>query len=305
MGTLIHGRHSGHAPVVLRARHLVGRAARCDLQLTEPSVSGEHALLLFDDGAWWVRDLGSRNGTRVEEEPLEPGQAHKLAEGSRVNFAGSGPWILGDGDPPRAAAMLVGGNTVVELSAGMIALPSEEDPEVLVTQVPDGSWTAQRADGDEPVSDGQIITVGTARYRLSLPTLLSATLTVAERMPTVDDCRLRFRVSQNEEAVEVDIIGSGKTLSLPERAHHYPLLHLSRLRRQDLANDVPAHEAGWIDRHQLAADLRTSSTSLNVQLYRARKQYAEAGLGGAEELIARRGREIRLNVDETEEGPLG
>jgi serine/threonine protein kinase len=45
---------------------LVGRGSDCDLQLPQASVSRKHALLVSgEDGRWWVHDLGSRMGTRV------------------------------------------------------------------------------------------------------------------------------------------------------------------------------------------------------------------------------------------------
>ena len=53
----------------------VGRAPDAGLRLDHPSVSREHADIAFSDGAWRVRDLGSKNGTfvdggRVDASPL-------------------------------------------------------------------------------------------------------------------------------------------------------------------------------------------------------------------------------------------
>src|ERR1700725_7574 len=56
----------GGAPVPLGKPILViGRSRDCDIALACPSVSGRHCELQFRDGAWWVRDLGSKNGTAV------------------------------------------------------------------------------------------------------------------------------------------------------------------------------------------------------------------------------------------------
>ncbi|KPJ53943.1 MAG: hypothetical protein AMS16_05020, partial [Planctomycetes bacterium DG_58] len=47
-------------------RLVIGRAAECDVVLEEPAVSRHHAELFCDPfGRWWVHDLGSRNGTKV------------------------------------------------------------------------------------------------------------------------------------------------------------------------------------------------------------------------------------------------
>jgi FHA domain len=48
-----------------RDRVLLGRAARCDVALTSPRASREHAVLLRRGDAWWVEDLDSSNGTFV------------------------------------------------------------------------------------------------------------------------------------------------------------------------------------------------------------------------------------------------
>jgi pSer/pThr/pTyr-binding forkhead associated (FHA) protein len=44
---------------------LVGRAEDCDVQVTSEFVSGHHCVLLTDEYALRIRDLGSKNGTIV------------------------------------------------------------------------------------------------------------------------------------------------------------------------------------------------------------------------------------------------
>lgn len=54
--------------------NLIGRAADNSLSIPDETVSAHHARLTFIRGQWWLEDLGSRNGTRVNdikvEEPL-------------------------------------------------------------------------------------------------------------------------------------------------------------------------------------------------------------------------------------------
>ncbi len=49
---------------------LIGRDQICDLILEEKTVSAEHTRLSYHHGNWWVEDLGSRNGTLLNLEPL-------------------------------------------------------------------------------------------------------------------------------------------------------------------------------------------------------------------------------------------
>ncbi|MEZ4250630.1 MAG: FHA domain-containing protein [Polyangiales bacterium] len=44
---------------------VIGRSRDCDLVLKDPTISGRHARLAWDDGKILVEDLGSANGTFV------------------------------------------------------------------------------------------------------------------------------------------------------------------------------------------------------------------------------------------------
>lgn len=56
----------GGIPVpLLKTTVIVGRKPDCDVQVPCHSVSGRHCEMTFQDGMWWIRDLGSKNGTTV------------------------------------------------------------------------------------------------------------------------------------------------------------------------------------------------------------------------------------------------
>ena len=64
---------------------MIGRAAGCDIELTDDTVSRRHAKLAFRAGSWSIQDLGSTNGTivngkRVGRCQLEPGDRVRLGE---------------------------------------------------------------------------------------------------------------------------------------------------------------------------------------------------------------------------------
>jgi hypothetical protein len=66
----------------------LGRSRDCDCVLAEPSVSRRHAELRHAGGRWLIRDLGSRNGTRVNGVRLL-GEA-EVCPGDRVSFGDAG-----------------------------------------------------------------------------------------------------------------------------------------------------------------------------------------------------------------------
>jgi hypothetical protein len=64
---------------------VIGRSARCDVVLTNSSVSRRHARLTQRDGCWILRDLDSTNGSYLNGRPvgrceLRPGDRLLLGE---------------------------------------------------------------------------------------------------------------------------------------------------------------------------------------------------------------------------------
>src|SRR5262245_38536025 len=49
----------------------IGRGLDCDIILADPLSSRVHAIVICEDGAWWVRDSSSRNGTFVNNQKVD------------------------------------------------------------------------------------------------------------------------------------------------------------------------------------------------------------------------------------------
>jgi hypothetical protein len=60
---------------------VIGRAVEADLRLNDPGVSRRHAEIRQESGAFWVVDLGSTNGLRVNDAPVT---RHELRTGDRL-----------------------------------------------------------------------------------------------------------------------------------------------------------------------------------------------------------------------------
>jgi pSer/pThr/pTyr-binding forkhead associated (FHA) protein len=58
----------GGPPIpLLKPKNLAGRHSSCDVVLRYPTISARHCELELRDGYWFVHDLGSNNGTRVND----------------------------------------------------------------------------------------------------------------------------------------------------------------------------------------------------------------------------------------------
>jgi pSer/pThr/pTyr-binding forkhead associated (FHA) protein len=93
----------GGDPVPLsREVMVIGRRESCDIRLDFANVSGRHCELSFRDGYWFIRDLGSTNGIkvnnqRVNQRPLRPGDEIAIAKRRytiRYNLPSSGQQAL-------------------------------------------------------------------------------------------------------------------------------------------------------------------------------------------------------------------
>ncbi len=62
-------------------RNKIGTAAECDIILTDPSVSGEHITIFFQNKEYLVQDLFSTNGTKVNGVSIREG---KLNDGDKL-----------------------------------------------------------------------------------------------------------------------------------------------------------------------------------------------------------------------------
>ncbi|MGV3483965.1 MAG: sigma 54-interacting transcriptional regulator [Planctomycetaceae bacterium] len=81
---------------------VIGRASTNQIVIRSHQASRQHAEIRWDAGQWWVRDLGSRNGTLVDGERIDV--ARPLREGSRIEVAGCAMTFVS-----RVADALTGG----------------------------------------------------------------------------------------------------------------------------------------------------------------------------------------------------
>ncbi len=287
--------------VALAAHALVGRSSSCTVRLDEPRASAEHARIEHRQGAWTVRDLGSRNGTFFNGERLDRGGARPLTAGDELMFGGAGAtWILADASPPVAMARRLRDGAISAATAGLLALPSADEPLASIVEADAGDWTVE-TDGTARVAvDGEVLSVGGQAFVLHLPTPLPATVQGDERPAGGESVELGLRVSHDEETVEVSLRARDGLRVLSPRAHHYTLLTLARLRlrERDVAH-LAEPQRGWVSVDDLCRMLGMDEVKLNVEIYRIRRDMAAHGLANAAQIIERRrgSRQLRLATE--------
>jgi len=66
----------------------VGSDPECDLAIESPSVSPEHAAVVFEQNQWWIQDLESKTGTLIDGKKID---RVALASGTKVLLGPDGP----------------------------------------------------------------------------------------------------------------------------------------------------------------------------------------------------------------------
>ena len=285
---------------VLLPEHLIGRGPQCALRLAEKNyVSSQHAVVRWASNGWEALDRGSRNGTRLDGTPLEPGRAYRLSKGSVLSFGHPEErWALSDASEPQVMALALDTGEAHFEHLGLIGVPSSDSPNCTLFQDTDGTWKLEDADGSvQPLCDGQIFECDGQRYAFSQPGSSDMTAGV-DAAVSADLPTLRFLVSSDEDFVELTLQYDRRSVALGSRAHNYLLLTLARQRLADSANDVPTASSGWMDKEQLACGLRITPQLIDGEIFRIRKHFASHGLPEAATIIERRARtrQIRLGL---------
>ena len=74
-------------PALLRhARLTLGRSPECELVFADDTVSRRHALLELHEGRWFLKDLGSSNGTLVNGREIRDAE---VQVGDRICLGGA------------------------------------------------------------------------------------------------------------------------------------------------------------------------------------------------------------------------
>jgi len=104
MLVLVEGAERGRRWPLERERYVIGRESDSDIVVADRRISRQHAEIVWRDGRYFVRDLGSKNGTYLNQERLEAvrllkdGDELHVAMAALLVFVGAGntmPLVLG------------------------------------------------------------------------------------------------------------------------------------------------------------------------------------------------------------------
>lgn len=151
----------------------IGRRASLDIVLLGSDVSSLHAEIFERDGRLWVRDMGSMNGTRLNQEPLT--DAAPLGDGDILHFASLEFVLERIGDaaplerptsllPPRSGRLVQGPRSQAVTLRQMIDSARVQVVFQPIVKLPDGTRCAfevlgRGAHGGLPQSPGPLFEI--------------------------------------------------------------------------------------------------------------------------------------------------
>jgi pSer/pThr/pTyr-binding forkhead associated (FHA) protein len=129
----------------------VGRSSACNIRIADAGVSSKHAKIWCEDGQYFLMDLGSTNGTFVNDKDVDREQ---LSDGDVIMFGMTKASFVGEkpkarvnpnraaaaaagrgGAQPAAARAIPGRGAAPAARAAVVATP-EDAPAVIVTDQP-------------------------------------------------------------------------------------------------------------------------------------------------------------------------
>jgi hypothetical protein len=242
-----------------------------------------------------VRDLGSTNGTWVNEQQVLPGREVVLTLGDKVLFADA-EWTVAEVAEPVPAALLIGGSRECRIREGVIAIPDDTTSIASIFRAADGGWTLEVGDDVRPVRSGETFRIADQAWTFWSPSEWKST-SRRRRIRLVRDSTLLFEVSQDEERVVLTVESQRERIAMGQLSSYYLLLTLARM-RQASSREPPPEDSGWVHRDDLARMLRCGEQQLNVWVHRIRSKFSLKGFLDYANIVERRDRtgQMRLGV---------
>jgi hypothetical protein len=256
-------------------------------------------MVFWENRAWYVRDLGSRNGSSINGRALAPGQPRPLQIGDSLRLAGADEvWALCDDEPPEPCAVCEPTGGWRHGQHGLLQLPDDGTPSFSIFEQ-GGRWVCEGQNLVEPVETEQTVIVNGLPWKLFLPELPGVSERTEEGSLVLGSLTLKFSVSANEEHVALELSHGGLSREVPSRSYLYTLLVLARRRLRPGPADDPE---GWVHTEELARMLRCSREKLNVDIHRLRQLLRIAKVRDAAKIVERRlgSSELRIGTNRIE-----
>jgi hypothetical protein len=269
----------------------IGRAPGSDLVVTDSQVSWTHATVWQDQGRVFIRDLGSSNGTFVNDRRLGSGEAAPIAATDKVRLGGTVHLDLREGsvvtEPSRGLLIEhIASGVSVPVAAPRFNIGSDPRSDLRLADGPaqaatlivhdDGEVWMGSGDSLAPVPIDTPFDVAGHSLRLRA--------TDDHRPPTVVPNHVLYpyvlTVESKGPSARLEHIGSG-TAYVADTGHRAVLLYLLGMRyARDRADGLAEAKCGWSEDQEVQSGIWGKNRDANkyhVLLHRLRADLREHG----------------------------
>jgi hypothetical protein len=305
----------GGSPIVMGDAPLqIGRSPTNDVVLTDSTVSWHHAMLWMQQDRIWLRDLGSRNGTFVNDarvgnpQPLAPGDEvrvgdvkalrvpHELLIETPRSFVVENLDALGRAFPVRDDGLHIGSGPAAD-----IFIEGEELEASLWVEL-DGTLCLKRGDVQETIEAGTVFTVAGLRLRAVAADPLHVATTAIDQEHACAPYRLETTLNgaTGPEARLVDL-QSGE-VHMVSAGNPAVMLHvLAEQLLEDRASGLDGEHEGWVEDRSMRRKIwgrrdGMDPNIIHVLLYRLRNGLKRDGFDPW--FVQKRRAKLRIRVRE-------
>lgn len=298
--------------IPMRDTITLGRDLGNHVVLSDPQVSGHHAVVQRGPDGVVVKDLGSTNGTTVNGEPVTG--ARRLAHGDELRLgpdvilrvrssegAPSGSWVLRDLSAGTAHLLEDDRLHIGSGEGCTVRLPDGPARAATVVVHPDGELWLGTVDGERALGEGDTFSVGGASFRIEL---IAQHTDLAPTVKPTRTSRFPYRLdlTLDPPAAVMRDRTTDRECRWDTESRVVLLWQLAKQLREDRAARVVPAMAGWCHDEDLMVGVwgreATSAppSRFSVLLHRVRKDLEGAGLDPW--CIEKRRGATRLVVDE-------
>ena len=294
----------------------IGRGPENDIVVLEQTVSSNHASVWLESGQVWLKDLGSRNGTFINDQriqgaaPVNAGDSVRLGPDMELRVHGAGQsegpplaFLVEDTTsglrfPLRSDRFTIGGS-----DADNLPIPDAPPQALTIIIYADGEVYLGDDEGEQrQVELGEIFEVGGHKLRLLA---LSPTYTqTIEAEPARYPYALKVSldgVSGPEAMLYNEANGTSHRIDAENRA--ILLYVLGKQWLDDREEGKPRPERGWCSDNDVSIGIwgkkgTSDANALHVLTHRLRRELKKAGFDPW--FIEKRRRALRIRVKDVE-----
>lgn len=262
------------AKLMLHCQHTIGRDRNNSSLLNEKDVSRKHAIIYWEKDRWQLTDFSS-NGTKVNATYVHHA-TKRLEKNDLLQFSNAkeGVWKIVNLNPPNSFLISLDSSAnFIDLSENLL-FPAGDNLKLTFFQNKDQKWVM-----DDELQE--TILIHKEKYlinRISYQFIENESLsdTILNTDITKKAC-FQLLISVDEERITSKIKINDLELDLGDRVFNHLLLHLARVKQQDLNFGLDDKLCGWVDMEDLYEALskellkNVDAYYINTLIHRLRK----------------------------------